>query len=140
MAKSSSWRHDLLLFIFHNVAFAGLGLGGSEEEGSLYVSLHTGDPSEGDQSSSEVSYDGYERVKVQRSEAGWVVIDDHVSPVEAITFPISTDGSDVAVYVGIGVEPHGAGYLMYCGLLADPITCSVGVTPQLTPDSTLFES
>ena len=67
MAKSTTWEAGLLALLFNNTAFAGVGdtngLLASVGTGSLYVSLHTADPTAaGNQTSSEVSYGAYARV------------------------------------------------------------------------------
>ena len=58
MSATNAFETDLLKLIFQNVALANVGdasgLQPSSTAGSLYISLHTGDPGEtGDQTTSE---------------------------------------------------------------------------------------
>lgn len=68
---------NLLKLLFQNTTWANIGdatgLVGSGTAGSFYVSLHTADPSAGNQTTSETSYTGYTRVAVARSSGGWTV-------------------------------------------------------------------
>ncbi len=85
MSKTNSLENSLLLHIFNNSDIANIGdatgLRGSSTAGSLYVSLHTGDPGEaGDQTTNECAYTSYARVAVARSGAGWTVTGNSVSP------------------------------------------------------------
>ena len=78
MSKSNSWENALLLLMFNNSNVANVGdatgLRGSTVAGSLYISLHTADPGEaGDQTTNEIAYTGYARVAVARSGAAWTV-------------------------------------------------------------------
>mgnify|MGYP000650276063 CR=1 FL=1 len=78
MSKGNTFENDLLLLIFNNTDAAligdATGLRGSSTAGSLYVSLHTGDPGEaGNQTTNECAYGSYARVAVARSGAGWTV-------------------------------------------------------------------
>ena len=71
--KGSTYANALLQAIFQNVMASpltalGSGLQAASTAGSLYLSLHTADPTAGgNQSSSEISYTGYSRQAVARS-------------------------------------------------------------------------
>ena len=61
MSKSNSLENGLLELIFKNTNLANIGdatgLRGSTTAGNLFFSLHTGDPGEaGDQTTNETSY------------------------------------------------------------------------------------
>lgn len=118
---------------------------------SLYVSLHTADPTDGGkQSSNEVTtgqYALYARVAVARSGAGWVVSGTSpasVSPAAPITFPTTnaTGTGCTATHFGIGTGSTGATELLYAGAISPYIVIpatTAGVIPQLTTASTVTE-
>ena len=92
MSKSNTFENDLLLLLFNNTAISLIGdssgVQPSATAGSLYVSLHTGDPGEGgDQSTSETVYTNYARQAVARSGSGWTVSGNTVSNAALVQFP-----------------------------------------------------
>jgi hypothetical protein len=148
MSKANTWETGLLELLFKNTPFTLVGDAGgllaSAAPGSLYVSLHTADPDEGgDQTTNEIAYTDYARVAVARSGAGWTVDVDHVHPVANIDFPVSTGGAGGTVtHFGIGTSTLavGAGTLLYKGTVTPNIVVSSGVTPRLTTASSVTES
>lgn len=132
MSKSNSWENALLLLLFNNTNAANIGdatgLRGSTTVGSLYVSLHTTDPGEaGDQTTNEISYTGYARVAVARSAAGFTIAANQASLFAAVQFGQRTDvGSTEALYFGIGTALSGAGVLLYSGPLVGTNTTLAG--------------
>lgn len=145
MSKSNSWENSLLLHLFNNSDVANIGdatgLRGSSTAGSLYVSLHTADPGEaGNQSTNEISYTGYARVAVARSGSGWTVTNNSVSPAATISFGAMTGGTGGTVtHFGVGTASTGTGVLLYKGTVTSNIAVSSGVTPQLTTDTAITE-
>jgi len=144
LSKSNACENSLLLLIFNNTDFAligdAAGLQNSATAGSLYVSLHTGDPGEtGTQATSEITYTSYARVAVARSGAGWTVTNNSVSPAAAITFPAGTGGSGTATHFGVGTDSSGAGVLLFSGTVTPNIVCGDGVTPELTTATAVTE-
>jgi hypothetical protein len=145
MSKGNTFENDLLLLIFNNTD-CGLvgdatGLRGSSTAGSLYYSLHTGDPGEaGNQTTSEISYTGYARVAGARSGAGFTVTANSVSPAATVTFGAMTAGAGGTVtHFAIGTASSSTGKLLYSGTVTPNIVVSNGVTPQLTTASTVTE-
>jgi len=135
MSKSDVWEHGLLLLLFNNTTFTlvgdGAGLLKSSADGSLYVSLHTGDPGEaGDQTTSEATYTGYARVAVARTAGGWTVTTATASNAAAVTFGLDTVGSETITYFGVGTSETTAGKLLYSGILTAPLAVSPGITPS----------
>ncbi len=144
MSKTNACENSLLLLIFNNTDFAligdAAGLQNSATAGSLYVSLHTADPGEaGDQSTNEIAYTSYARVAVARSGAGWTVTGNSVSPAATISFPAGTGGSGTATHFGVGTSSSGAGVLLYKGAISPTIVCGNGITPQLTTATAITE-
>jgi hypothetical protein len=145
MSKTNACENGLLLLIFNNTDFANIGdaagLQNSAVAGSLYFSLHTADPGEaGDQTTNEIAYTSYARVAVARSGAGFVVTGNSVSPASAVTFPAGTGGGPTtATHFGLGTASSGAGVLLYKGAITPNIVCGSGVTPQFTTASAITE-
>lgn len=144
MSKSNAFETAFLSHIFENANIANIGdatgVRGSTSAGSLYFSLHTGDPGEaGDQTTSEVTYTNYARVAVARSSSDWTVSGNAVAVDADVTFPAGTGGSGTATHWGLGAEVSGAGTLLYKGTISPSIVCGSGVTPKLTAGTVVTE-
>jgi hypothetical protein len=148
MSKSNSLENSYLLLLFNNTNFANVGdatgLRGSSTAGSLYFSLHTSDPGEaGDQTTNECNYTGYARQAAARSGAGFTVSGNSVSPAANKTFPNPTDATNLpqtATHFGIGTALSGAGVLLYSGTLTPNIVISnTGVSPIIASTTTITE-
>ncbi len=135
MSKGNTFENELLLLIFNNTAIALIGdasgLQPSATAGSLYVSLHTGDPGEaGTQTTSECAYTSYARVAVARTAGGWTVTGNAVTNAALIQFPQCTGSSETATHFGIGTASSGAGKILYRGALSASLLISSGIQPQ----------
>ncbi len=142
MSASNAFETAILQLIFENTNFANIGdatgLRGSTTAGSLYISLHTADPGEaGNQTTNETTYTSYARVAVARSTAGWTAASGSVSPDATISFPACTGGTATITYFGVGTDPSGAGTLLFSGTVSPNISVSSGVTPQLTTSTAI---
>jgi hypothetical protein len=127
--------------VFSNAAITSLLANAGSPLTSLYVSLHTADPTAtGSQTSSEVSYTSYARATVARTTGGFTVGTATVSPAATVSFPACTGGTATATYFGIGTASSGAGNLLYAGPITPNILISSGVTPQLATASTVTEA
>lgn len=135
MSKSNTFENDLLLLLFNNTNIANIGdatgLRGSSAAGNLYIALHTADPGEaGDQTTNEVAYTSYARVAVARSSGGFTVATNTVTNAAAITFPQCTGGAATATHFSIGTSASGAGKILYSGALTASLAISNGITPE----------
>ncbi len=145
MSKSNACETDLLKLLFNNTTWAGVGdttgIVGSSTAGSLFISLHTSDPGEaGDQTTNEISYTGYSRVAVARTSGGWTISGNSVSPAATISFGQMTAGAGGTVtHWGVGKSSSGAGELLYSGTVSPNISVANGVTPQLTTSTAITE-
>lgn len=141
MSKTNTFENDWLKLIFNATAIANLAdNAASSPLTNLFVSLHTADPGEaGNQSTNEIAYTSYARVAVARTSGGWTVTNNSVSPVANIDFPAATGGSGTVTHFGVGTSSSGAGVLYYKGTVTPNITVSSGVTPRLTTASTITE-
>lgn len=144
MSKGDTFENELLNLIFKNTDIANIGdaggLRGSVAPGSLYVSLHTGDPGEaGSQTTSETAYTGYARVAVTRG-AGFTVTGNSVSPAANIDFGECTASPGTPItHFAVGTSSGGAGKVLYKGTVTPNITMAVGVIPRLKTTSTITE-
>jgi hypothetical protein len=137
MSASNTFENDLLLLIFNNTDAANIGdatgLRGSVTAGSLYLSLHTGDPGEGgSQTTNECAYTSYARQAVARSGSGFTVSGSSVVLAANVDFPAATGGTETATHFGVGTASSGAGKLLFKGAITPNISISTGVTPRLT--------
>ncbi|CAB5170600.1 hypothetical protein UFOVP155_35 [uncultured Caudovirales phage] len=141
MSKSDSFENSLLKLIFNATAIANLADNAATSPlTNLYVSLHTSDPGEaGNQTTNETSYTSYARVAVARGTGGWTVTANSVSPVANIDFPAATGGTGTITHFGVGSASSGTGVLYYSGTVSPNISVSSGVTPRLTTASTITE-
>jgi hypothetical protein len=139
--KSNAFETDLLELIFNGTAIANIADNASSSPATnLYVSLHTGDPTDaGDQTSNECAYTSYTRVAVARGAGGWTITGDSVSPVSNIQFAECTGGTESVTHWAIGLASTGSGYLLYAGTVSPTIAITNGVTPILTTASSVTE-
>ncbi len=142
MAKGATFDNDWLKLIFNATAIANIAdNAGSSPLTSLYVSLHTADPtSAGNQSSSEATYTSYARVGVTRNSSGWTISGNSCSPAATISFPACTGGTNTITNFSIGTASTGSGKILYTGTVTPNIAVASGVTPQLTTATTITES
>lgn len=144
MSKSNALETAILGLLFNATAISNIAddaASGALTE--LYVSLHTSDPGEGgDQTTNEISYTGYARVAVDRDNTGWTVSGNSVSPVSDVVFGEMSGGSGGTVtHFGIGTASSGSGVLLYSGTVTPNIsvTSSPAVTPKIKSTSTITE-
>ena len=134
MSMSNASETNLLNLLFNNTDWANVGdaagLQNSAAAGSFYVALHTADPGDaGNQSTNEVSYTGYARVAVARTAGGWTVSGNKVSNTATVQFGECTAGSATATHFSVGLLTSGAGDILYSGSLSASRSISSGITP-----------
>lgn len=135
MSMTNAAEAAFLDLLFLNVDWANIGdaagLQNSAAAGSFYISLHTADPGEaGDQSTNEVSYTGYARVGVARTAGGWTRTVSTIANTALVQFGQCTGGSATATHFGIGTDSAGAGNLLLKGALNASLSISNGIQPQ----------
>lgn len=141
MSKSNALENDLLKLLFNGSAIANIAdNAASSPLTNLYVSLHTSDPGEaGNQTTNECAYTSYARQAVARTSGGWTVTANSVSPVADISFPACTGGSETATHWAVGTASSSTGKVLYSGAISPTIAISTGVTPKLTTATTVTE-
>lgn len=124
MSKSNAMEAAMLDLYFLNTNHANVGdatgLRASTTAGSLYLNLHTADPGEtGDQSTNAVTYTGMSYVAVPRSGSGFSRSGSALSLVANADFGQATAGSFpiVAYFWSLGTASSGAGQILYKGPL-----------------------
>jgi len=137
MSKSNTFENDLLNLVFLNTDITligdAAGLQNSATAGSLYVSLHTADPGEaGDQTTNETAYTNYARVAVARSGVGWTVTANAVTNAALVQFLQCGVTGATLTHFGVGTAASGAGKLLYSGALTSSLAVSSGIQPQFS--------
>jgi len=137
MSMSNAFETEILGLIFNNTAIANIGNAGglqpSGVAGSLYVSLHTGDPGEaGNQGTNETVYTNYARVAVARTAGAWSISGNTASNVALVQFPQCGATGATITYVGVGVSPTAGdtGRLLFSGPLSASLTVANLIQPQ----------
>ena len=137
MSKSDAAETAFLTLVFNNTDWANIGdatgLRGSTGAGSLYVALHTADPTDaGNATAFECAYAGpYARQAVARSGAGWTVSGDTVSNAALIQFPQCSGGSETATHASVTTAASGTSVILWSGALSAPLSISAGIQPQI---------
>lgn len=137
MSASNVLETNLLKLILQNIACSDIGdaagLQPSGAPGVVEVSLHTADPGEiGDQTTNECTYTGYARVPVVRSVALWDVTLDVGSNLAAVVFGACTVGVETATHWRIGADHAGAGHVHFTGAISSPVG-GLAISPGITP-------
>jgi hypothetical protein len=135
MSMTNAAEAALLDLLFLNTDWANIGDAGglqnSATAGSFYISLHTSDPGEaGDQTTNEVAYTSYARVAVARTGGGWSRSVSTISNAALVQFPQCTGSSATATHFGIGTSATLAGNLLLKGALTSSLAISTGIQPQ----------
>src|SRR6185295_3461265 len=133
MSATNAFENKILSLYFENANAADIGdvtgLRGSTTAGSVFISLHTADPGEtGDQTTNETAYTNYARQAVARSTAGWTVATGNADNDAAITFPACGVTGSTITHVGIGSATSGAGSRDLNGTAS--LVVSNGITPS----------
>ena len=138
MSAGNAFENSLLLLIFQNTDIANVGdaagLQNSATAGSLFVALHTADPGEaGDQTTNETVYTNYARVGVARSSAGWTVsgtAPTQAANAAAVTFPQCGATGATITHFSVGLVTSGASVIVASGALTASLAVANGITPS----------
>lgn len=137
MSKGNSFENELMLLIFNGTAIANIAdNAASSPLTNLYVSLHTADPGEGgNQTTNECAYGSYARVAVARSGSGWTISTNTATNAALVQFPQCTSSSETATHVAVGTASSGTGKILYKGALSASLAISSGIQPQFSAGS-----
>jgi len=133
MSATNAFESGIMQLIFENANYANIGdatgLRGSSTAGVFYVSLHTADPGEtGNQTTNESAYTNYARVSVARAAAQWTHASGVTDNDNAITFAACGVTGSTITNFGIGTDSSGTGNLLFSGTAS--LVVSNGVTPS----------
>lgn len=137
MSASNVFETSILELIFNATTFDSIAdNAGTSPATNLYVSLHTADPGEaGDQTTNETAYTSYARVAVARNSGGWTVTGNEASNTAQINFPECTGGTSTLTHFGIGLDATGTGTLLFSDELTANLAVSNGITPAFNAGS-----
>jgi hypothetical protein len=134
---SNAAEAALLDLLFLNIDWANVGdaagLQNSAAAGSFYLSLHTADPGEaGDATTNEVAYTNYARVAVARSGAGFSRSGNVISNAALVQFPTCGVTGATATHwaVSSGTDGTGAEQIIVSGALGSSLVISNTIQPQ----------
>jgi hypothetical protein len=135
MSMTNAAEANLMNLLFLNTDWANIGdvagLQNSAAAGSFYISLHSADPGEaGNQSTNEIAYTGYARVAVARTAGGFTLTTSTISNTALVQFAQCTGGTATASHFGIGTDLSGNGNLIFKGALTSSLSISNGIQPQ----------
>lgn len=137
MPLGSTFAAELAKLILNGQAIANIAdNAASDPLINIIVSLHTSDPSAGNQLTDEIAAAGYARVPSSRT-AGWNFSGNVANPLAAITFPEIIVGVGTITWIGFGTSASGAGKILISGQLNTPIPIAPGVIPQIKTTSTI---
>lgn len=142
MAFPVAFRTPLAALIWTGTPIPGLAdNAASSPITSIQIGLHTGDPSAGNQTTSEAGYTSYARVAVARSADGYdeglgegeIVNDDEIA------FPVATGGSATVTHASCGTAASGTGVLIIAGALTASRAITAGILPRFPVGSFVVE-
>jgi hypothetical protein len=143
MSKHDGYETALLSLVFQSKAFTNLAVA-STASTSLWVSLHTADPTDsGAQNTNEVTFGGYARIATSRTttDGGWTVANGTVSPVSKIEFANQTGTSttETITHFCVGLSSDGGGFPLYSGVVTPNIPTGQGILISLTTATAITE-
>jgi hypothetical protein len=127
MPKTTAFANAFLAYIFNDTAIPW-----EAATSSFYVSLHTASPGvAGTQATNEVSYSGYTREALARTNVDFTVSTNTATNATLVEFP-QNPGSDVTItHVGIGTDASGAGNLIFFAALTSPVIVETSFVPRI---------
>jgi len=132
MTFAATTANDLVRLVFQAVNIGSLADNASAAPlTNLFLSLHTADPSGGNQSTSETSYTGYARLAVIRTAGGFACTGRIVTLVAQAIFGTSTVGTPTITHAGVGYASSGATKLITSEALVTPRVITVGDAPRI---------
>jgi hypothetical protein len=137
MSFSAYAETSILKLIFNATNWANLADNTATSPlASLYLGLHSADPSAGSQATSEATYAGYARAAVARTTGGFSIVNNQATLVANCDFPAGTGGADTITEFSVGVASAGATQAITAGTVSPNITTGNGITPRLTTATT----
>lgn len=126
MPVGPTFANDLMLYIFTDDPAPSL-------PASFWVSLHTGAPIPGNQTTNEATYTGYARVEVTRdaTATGWTVTANEAVTQDTVTFPTCSGGGPQTItHFGMGTEETLPGQIIFWKVLEVSKIINSGDVPR----------
>lgn len=135
MSATNAFETSLLGLIITNVDAANVGdatgLRGSSTAGVFWISLHTANPDEtGNQTTNETAYTNYARQDEARNTTQWTVTNNTADNDNAIDFPTGGASGATLTHFGLGSAQTSTGNLFLFGALTASLAVSSGITPS----------
>lgn len=128
---STSARQNLALLLFNATTWSNWAINATTSPiTTVPVSLHTADPTSGNQTTSESAYTSYARVSPARTSGGYTCSAGVATNTAAVTFPACTGGSSTVTHACVGRDSSGTGEVLCAGALTASLAVSSGITPQ----------
>lgn len=136
MAFPVEFRSPLAALIFTGFAIPNLADNAATSPiTDIWIGLHTGDPSGGNQTTSESGYTSYARVAIERTTSGYTEGDGECVNDAEVAFPTATGGSETLTHVSCGTASSGTGALIIAGALNNATAVSTGIRPRFAAGS-----
>ena len=114
MPTGAVFANEQLKLILNSVAISNIAdNAASAPLTNLYISLHTADPSGGNQTTSEAAYTGYTRMSIDRTGPGWTVTGRVASP----------NSATAALTSFCHISTNGESYFVCCSCSPLSISC-----------------
>lgn len=146
MSMTDKLSQDLLKHVFNGTAITNVSATGGTT--SIWLSLHTADPTNAGSTAAEGGYTAYTRVLTDRSTstAGWAVTSGTstpatVAPTGNVSFPqVATNSTGTFTHCAVWPSSAAtASSAWYVGTVTPNINFSQNVTPQLTSASSITQ-
>lgn len=145
--KSDAYEFNFLKQTFNGTAITNWSATGGTT--SLWLGLHTADPTDAGSTANEGGYTAYTRVLTDRSTGatGWACSSGTgasvatAAPTAAVTFPqVATTTTGTFSYFSVYNSSNAVGSAaIYTGAISPVINWSQNVTPSLTTSSSITE-
>jgi hypothetical protein len=143
--KTNDFKYNFLVHIFNGTAITNFNTTGGTT--TLWIGLHTADPTDAGSTAAEGGYTAYTRASSQRAvAAGWTVtsgtsVAASVSPTAALSFPqVATTTTGTFSYFSVYPSSSAtASAAIYNGAISPVINWSQNTTPSITTGSSITE-
>jgi hypothetical protein len=141
MSKGNTFENDFLKLILWGTAIANIAdNAASSPLTQLYLALHTADPGEGgDQTTNEVTYTGYARKAINRDNTAFSITNNVATFVADQVFGTCTAGPQTATHFSLGTASSGTGKILWKGPITPNIAILIGGSPTLKAATNINE-
>lgn len=126
MAKGTTFANDLLALIYNAVSITNIAT--STGASTIYIALHTADPSGGSAATNEATFGGYQRIGVTRTAGGWTVGSAQANNVAEILFNPQNDAtSETITHFSTTDQLTGTSKIFHAGTVTPNVPMANGV-------------